>query len=92
MFMGSGTTLYECETLKRNVIAFDINPEIIDFVKRKMEDTTDIKYFIHNCDVANAEGVQECLSKDLSILGKKSFDHIIIYAPYLDIIRFTDLP
>ena len=29
-FTGSGTTLYECERLKRNYIGFDINHEIIN--------------------------------------------------------------
>ena len=37
MFMGSGTTLFECETLGRNYIGFDINDEIINFVESKMD-------------------------------------------------------
>ena len=32
-FMGSGTTLYECESLGRNYIGFDINEEIIQYVQ-----------------------------------------------------------
>lgn len=36
MFMGSGTTLFECETLGRNYIGFDINDEIINYVESKM--------------------------------------------------------
>ncbi|MCL2073299.1 MAG: site-specific DNA-methyltransferase [Marinilabiliaceae bacterium] len=31
LFMGSGTTLYECKNLSRNFIGFDINTEIIDY-------------------------------------------------------------
>ena len=37
MFMESGTTLFECETLGRNYIGFDINDEIINFVETKMD-------------------------------------------------------
>ncbi len=37
MFMGSGTTLFECETLGRNYIGFDINEEIINYVESKMD-------------------------------------------------------
>ena len=36
MFMESGTTLFECETLGRNYIGFDINDEIINYVESKM--------------------------------------------------------
>lgn len=35
LFMGSGTTLFECEHLQRNFIGFDINKEIIAYVKKK---------------------------------------------------------
>ena len=37
MFMESGTTLFECETLGRNYIGFDINDEIINYVESKMD-------------------------------------------------------
>ncbi|MDR9458361.1 MAG: DNA methyltransferase [Salegentibacter sp.] len=32
-FLSSGTTLYECESLQRNLIGFDINQSIPDFVE-----------------------------------------------------------
>jgi len=31
--MGSGTTLFECEKLNRKYIGFDINPDMIEYVK-----------------------------------------------------------
>ncbi len=34
-FMGSGTTLFECEKLGRKYIGFDINPKIVNYVRRK---------------------------------------------------------
>ena len=37
MFMGSGTTLFEAETLGRSYIGFDINDSIIAYVQKKME-------------------------------------------------------
>ena len=57
MFMGSGTTLYECETLKRNFIGLDINQDIIDFVEKQMDGAKDIKFTIHLCDVTDTEKV-----------------------------------
>ncbi len=43
LFSGSGTTLYECETLGRNYIGFDINKQIMAYVKEKMEGCAAIK-------------------------------------------------
>jgi len=92
LFMGSGTTLFECETLNRNYIGFDINDDIIDCVKQKMEGVDNIKYFIHNCDVCNGQNVAAVITSDLKGLGKRTVDHIIIHPPYLDIIKFTEKP
>lgn len=93
MFMGSGTSLYECETLNRNYIGFDINQEIIDYVNDKMYGTNNIKYFIHNCDICDTNSVKSHIEKDIKSIGnKRTIDHIIIHPPYLDIIKFTPLP
>lgn len=92
MFMGSGTTLFECETLRRNYIGFDINDEMIRFVESKMIGVNDINYRIHNCDVCDKEKVSLNLEADLMEFGKESVDHIIIHPPYLNIVKFTSLP
>ena len=90
LFMGSGTTLFECETLKRNFIGFDINNEIIDFVNGKMDKSSPINFFIHNCDVTNTADFNESITQDLKSLGKKTVDLVMVHPPYLDIIKFTD--
>ena len=38
LFSGSGTTLFECESLQRDYIGFDINEQIIEYVNEKMQD------------------------------------------------------
>ena len=91
IFMGSGTTLFECEALNRKFIGFDINQRIIDYVNDKMQDSFGCEYFIHNCDVASKE-VSMLISNDLSLLKKKKLDMIIAHPPYLDIVKFTDKP
>lgn len=48
LFMGSGTTLFECENLNRKYIGFDINSKVLDFVNDRMKDST-AQFFIHNC-------------------------------------------
>ncbi len=90
MFMGSGTTLFESENLGRDYIGFDINDEIIQYVESKMNSNSPIKYFIHNCDIANGEKVKSVVESDLKAVGKRTVDLIMSHPPYLDIVKFTD--
>jgi DNA modification methylase len=89
--MGSGTTLFECEKLNRNFIGFDINQEIINFVKSKMVDTENIKFYINNCDVTKKENFDEAINKNLSELNCEKVNFLIAHPPYMDIVQFTDL-
>jgi len=90
LFMGSGTTLYECENLNRNFIGFDINTQIIDYVKSKMRETQNIKFKINECDVANQVLFKENIEKSLSELGTEKVQLIIAHPPYMDILKFTE--
>lgn len=90
MFMGSGTTLFECENLERNFIGFDINDEIIHYVESKMDSNSKIKYFIHNCDITNGEIVKSMVESNLKAVGKRTVDLIMSHPPYLNIVKFTD--
>jgi DNA modification methylase len=89
LFSGSGTTAFECETLGRDYIGFDINDQIISYVKDKMQSTS-INFFLNNCDVTNTPNFDTCLASNLHALNKTSVDFIIAHPPYLDIIKFTD--
>lgn len=90
LFMGSGTTLYECEMLNRDFIGFDINPDIIDFVECNMHENSTIRYHINNCDVTHKECFDKYISKNLTQQNRQKVDFIIAHPPYLDIIKFTD--
>lgn len=90
LFMGSGTTLYECENLNRNFIGFDINQSIIDYVFRQMSSATPIKYFINNCDVTNTDSFNQSILVNLLSLNKNKVDFFIAHPPYMDIIKFTN--
>ena len=90
MFMGSGTTLYEAERLGRSYIGLDINDEIINYVRSKM-DGSKAKYFIHNCDVTDSEQVSLALSDDIIVLQNTGVDLVMSHPPYLDIVKFTDI-
>lgn len=89
LFSGSGTTLFECEKLKRDYIGFDINDDIINYVIDKMTET-DINFYINNCDVSDTIKFNVCVKNDLQLMNRKNVDFIIAHPPYLDIVKFTD--
>lgn len=91
-FAGSGTTLYECERLKRNYIGFDINHDIIEHVKSKMTDCEDIQFDIHECDITLSEEADKKINESLKRMGKQRVDFVLSHPPYWDILKFTDLP
>lgn len=82
-FLGSGTTMYVAEELNRYCIGFDINNDILNFVKQQMNDLYSSKYFIKECDSSNKllfnEKIQEALKH--KIQGEKSYKvscHVIL--------------
>jgi len=89
-FMGSGTTLFECEKLNRKYIGFDINEEMVKWVKDQMSDSLfykDFEIFLansldklqvdKNCEIANKK------------FNSKSVQFVLMHPPYMDIIKFT---
>ncbi len=84
-FMGSGTTLFECENLNRKYIGFDINPQMIDYVNGAMKDNLLYRdYSINLCDSADAQSVNQVLS------DTRTVQFILMHPPYMDIVKFTD--
>ena len=87
-FMGSGTTLFECERLNRKYIGFDIGTDIVSFVKSKMVGGFK-DYAIHQMDAAS-EDAGMAAQNDLQRYGCDAADLMISHPPYFDIIKFTD--
>lgn len=91
VFLGSGTTLYECETLNRKFIGLDINQKMIDYVNGQMIDESyKNKFYISNCDVTNTDQTREKIELSLEKLNSSRVDFIIMHPPYMDIVKFTD--
>lgn len=88
-FVGSGTTAFEAESLGRNFIGIDIQKEIVDYVKKKIDvdgkkftelivgDSTNIKTFDKVSDVLQQH-------------KRKSVQLAILHPPYADIVKFSD--
>lgn len=90
LFSGSGTTLFECESLQRDYIGFDINEQIIEYVNEKMQDCTIINYAIKNVDVTNSAEFSKSVENWLKLQNRESVDFMIAHPPYLDIVKFTN--
>lgn len=87
-FMGSGTTLFECERLFRRYVGFDINSDIVDFVRGKMNGRFN-DYAIHLYDAAS-DRAGAMLRGDLKRFGRDAADLMILHPPYFNIIKFSD--
>lgn len=87
-FMGSGTTLFECERLKRRYVGFDINESIVDYVNTRMQQSS-CDFKIHLMDAGSEKAAKE-LKRDLDKFNRETADLLILHPPYFDIIRFTE--
>ncbi|QOR74041.1 DNA adenine methylase [Cruoricaptor ignavus] len=89
-FLGSGTTLYECERLNRKFIGLDINDVVIDYVKKQMSDAEYKDFSIHNCDLTDAFQTENSIKVGLDKINANNVQFVIFHPPYMDIIRFTE--
>ena len=90
-FMGSGTTLFECENLNRKYIGFDINEEMINYVNSQMQTSLLYKDFeIFNANSLDKTLVENSLNKAFEKLNINSTQFILMHPPYMDIVKFTD--
>jgi len=88
-FLGSGTTAYEAENLKRNFIGIDIQKKLIDYVGKNIETKDNFSDLI-----AGDSTKKETFEKAKEILKnhkKKNVQLAILHPPYADIIKFSDL-
>lgn len=87
-FMGSGTTLFECERLARKYIGFDINIEIVSLVKRKMEGGY-CDYRVYAIDAGSA-AAKEAIKESQAYFDSAPISLLLLHPPYFDIVKFTD--
>jgi DNA modification methylase len=86
-FVGSGTTAYEAESLGRHFIGVDIQPELINHVKSKVDNKN---YFSELIAGDSTDG--NVFSNISEFLNKKKRSNIqlaILHPPYADIVKFS---
>lgn len=90
--MGSGTTLFECEKLNRKYIGFDINPLMLDYVNKSMENSGfDDKFYINYCNSLDSVQVDENILNANERISSKSVQFVLMHPPYMDIVKFTEV-
>lgn len=89
LFSGGGTTLFECESLGRDYIGYDINKQILKYVAEKMAGCHTIRYTNCECDVTDQVLFKEQTDKICQERGIDKVDFLIAHPPYLDIVKFT---
>ena len=89
LFSGGGTTLFECEVLRRDYIGFDINRQIMEYVAQKMAGCNTIRYTNCECDVTDKQLFTEHVEEICRERGIEKVDFLIAHPPYLDIVKFT---
>ncbi len=87
-FVGSGTTAFEAETLRRNFIGIDIQKKLIEQIKKKLDRNDTFLELItgDSTSTTTFEKVRETLEKN----QRKSVQLAILHPPYADIIKFSD--
>ncbi|GAB7140495.1 hypothetical protein RsTz2092_04440 [Deferribacterales bacterium RsTz2092] len=86
-FMGSGTTAYECETLDRDFVGIDIKPEMIAYVRERLNEQA----LLYEGDSTD-EKVFDTICADLQKHNRKNVQLVVLHPPYFDILKFSDNP
>jgi len=88
-FVGSGTTAYEAETLGRHFIGIDIQKDLVEQLKSKVDNE---KYFseIISGDSSKSATFNE-INEILKRRKKEKISLAILHPPYADIVKFSDL-
>lgn len=87
-FLGSGTTAYECETLKRNFVGIEIQPSLVKHVQEKLDSK---KNFF---EILAADSTEEKTFVKVSDALKKhrrtKVQLAILHPPYANIVKFSN--
>ncbi|MCH3923461.1 MAG: site-specific DNA-methyltransferase [Bacteroidales bacterium] len=90
-FLGSGTTAFECEELNRNCIGIDIQEELIEKVKNKLNKDTENHFsYVFTADSTQESTYTKIVNDILLQHNKQNVQLVILHPPYSDIIKFSD--
>ena len=87
-FVGSGTTAYESESLGRHFVGIDIQPELVEHIKSKVDN----KDYFAELIVGDSmdQNTFYDITKVLNARKKKNVQLAILHPPYADIVKFSN--
>ena len=89
-FLGSGTTLMECQRLGRNGIGIELQAEISNLAKKNIDNDRVLLSQTHSkIEVITADSRTFDYQKKLTNLGIEAVQLVIMHPPYWDIIQFS---
>ena len=89
-FLGSGTTLMECQRLGRNGIGIELQAEISNLAKKNIANDRELLSQTHSkIEVITADSRTFDYQKKLTNLGIEAVQLVIMHPPYWDIIQFS---
>ena len=88
-FLGSGTTLMECQRLGRNGIGIELQAEISNLAKKNIDNDKDSFQQKSKIEVITADSRTFDYQKKLTNLGIEAVQLVIMHPPYWDIIQFS---
>lgn len=91
-FLGSGTTLIECERLARNGVGIELQSSVAELAKTNIERDRYLFSSDLRSEVITADSIELNYKDLLSQLGIPNFQFVIMHPPYWDIIKFSDDP
>ena len=89
-FLGSGTTLMECQRLGRNGIGIELQAEISNLAKKNIANDRELLSQTHSkIEVITADSRTFDYKKKLTNLGIEAVQLVVMHPPYWDIIQFS---
>jgi len=88
-FLGSGTTAYEAEALKRNFIGIEIQKKLVNHINNNIEQKSNFSFIIDGDSTR-----KDTFRKIKNYLKKQKKENVqlaILHPPYADIIKFSNL-
>ncbi|HEY6951624.1 MAG TPA: DNA methyltransferase, partial [Bacteroidota bacterium] len=86
-FAGSGTTLLECQRLKRNALGIELNRAVAKRTRHALNHNTVRSDTTAEIEVGDSTRLD--VHKSLRRLGVSSVQLVVLHPPYHDIIRFS---
>ena len=89
-FLGSGTTLIECNRLGRNGIGIELQEEVAALARNNLENDKNARSKPVTTEVIIGDSTTFAFAEALQKVGVNTVQFLIIHPPYWDIIKFGD--